>query len=114
MAEAFFNHFSKTDKAISAGTKPDKRMHPSTIQVMKEVGINMGRQRPKPLTDKILRKANKIVVMDPELLRNIPPRYNSKIIKWQIEKLYGKSKAKVRKIRDRIKNKVKQLIKKEE
>jgi hypothetical protein len=32
MAEAFFNSLSKTGKAISAGTKPDEKIHPWTYK----------------------------------------------------------------------------------
>lgn len=54
MAETFFNSLSKTGKAISAGTNPDKEIHPWTIQVMKEIGIDVTQQKPKLLTDGLI------------------------------------------------------------
>lgn len=111
MAEAFLNSLSKKGKAISAGTDPDKEIHPWTIQVMKEVGMDISNQKPKLLTNKLLQKADKIIVMDPKVSKNIPPEYLPKVEKWEIEKLLGKSIERVRKIRNQIKKRVKQLIK---
>lgn len=111
MAEAFFNHLSQTEKATSAGIKPDKKIHPWTVQVMKEVGIDISQQKPKPLNNELIKKAYKIIVMDSKLSNNIPPEYLSKVEEWQIEKLLGKSIKQVRKIREQIKKRVGQLIK---
>jgi len=111
MAEAFFNHLFKKSKAKSAGTKPDKKIHPWTVQVMKEVGIDISQQKPKLLTDKLMKEANRIIVMETGLSKFILPEYSSKLEDWRTERLLGKPISKVRKIRNRIKRKVKQLIK---
>jgi len=111
MAEAFFNKLSKEGKAISAGTSPDEEMYPWTIKVMKEVGIDVNRQKPKLLTDELLKKADKIILMDSDVLESIPKEYSLKLENWQIEKLLGKSIEQVRKIRDQIRKKVEQLMK---
>ena len=63
MAEAFFNRLSKTWKAISAGTNPDDNIHPYTIRVMKEVGVDVSKQKPKLLTQRMIEKADKIITM---------------------------------------------------
>jgi protein-tyrosine-phosphatase len=110
MAEAFMNQFSKKTKAISAGAEPDEKVHPWTVKVMKEIGLDVTRQKPKQLTEEMMKKANKIIIMDADLLREIPKQYSSKIETWQIEKLLGKSLESVRKIRNTIKKKVEQLI----
>jgi len=110
MAEAFFNHLSKTGKAISAGTAPDKKIHPQTIRVMEELGIDVSKQKPKLLTKKLIKRADRIIIMDSELSKNIPPEYSTKLAEWRIEKLLGKPIEQIKKIRDQIKKKVKQLI----
>jgi arsenate reductase len=110
MAEAFFNSFSKIGKAISAGTKPDEQIHPWTIQVMKKVGIEVSQQKTKLLTFELMKKADRIIIMDPDLSKNVPPEYLSKIEVWQIDKLLGKSIEQIKKIRDQIKTRVEQLI----
>ena len=111
MAEAFFNFLSKRGKAISAGTSPDKEIHPWTIQLMREVGIDVAHQKPKLLTEELIRKADKIIIMDSDMLENIPSENLSKVENWQIEKLLGKPIERVREIRDKIKERVEQLIK---
>jgi protein-tyrosine-phosphatase len=110
MAEAFFNSLSKIGKAISAGTKPDEQIHPWTIQVMKEVGIEVSQQKTKLLTFELMKDADKIIIMDPDLSKNIPPEYLAKLEVWQIDKLLGKSIEQIEEIRDLIKIRVKQLI----
>jgi len=98
-------------QALSAGVKPDEKIHPWTIQVMQEVGINVSQQKPKPLTEDLMKKADKIIVMDSDLLKDIPKQYLSKVENWRIEKLLGKSIEDVRKIRDIIKEKIEKLPK---
>lgn len=109
MAEAFFNNLSKTWKAISAGTKPDDNIHPYTIRVMKEVGVDVSKQKPKPLTLKMMEKADKIITMGCGA-DVCPASYLPKIEDWAIEEPYRKSIDKVREIRDQIKRKVEKLI----
>lgn len=111
MAEAFFNFLSKEGRAISAGTSPDKEIHPWTIQLMKEVGIDVTKQKPKLLTDELIKKTDKIIIMDSDLLKDIPSEDLFKLENWQIEKLLGKPIEQVRKIRDEIKERIEQLIK---
>jgi arsenate reductase len=91
MAEAFFNSLCKTGKAISAGTKPDKQLHLWTIQVMKEVGIEVSQQKTNLLTFELMKKADKIIIMESDLSKDIPPEYLSKLEVWQTDKLLGKT-----------------------
>ena len=111
MAEAFFNSLSKKAKAISAGTDPDEKIHPWTIEAMKEIGIDVSQQKPKLLSNGLLKKADKIIVMESGLLKDMSPKYSPKLREWKIEKLLGKLMGQIRKIRDQIKKRVKQLIK---
>lgn len=62
-------------------------------------------------TNELMKKVDKIIAMDSELLKSIPSKYLSKVEDWEIENLAGKSIEKIRKIRDRIKKRVEQLIK---
>ena len=109
MAEAFFNKLSKTSKAISAGTRPDDNIHPYTIQVMKEVGVDVSKQKPKLLTREMIERADKIITMGCGA-DVCPASYLPKVEDWAIEEPYGKPIDKVREIRDQIKGKVERLI----
>jgi arsenate reductase len=109
MAEAFFNRLSKNWKAISAGTKPDEKIHPYTVLVMKEVGLEVGKRKPKLLTHEMMERADRIIAMGCGT-NVIPSDYLSKVEDWETEELYGKSLEEVRDIRDEIETRVKRLI----
>jgi arsenate reductase len=47
MAEGFLKHLDSTLEVYSAGTTPAVGVNPHAIAVMKEVGIDIGRERPK-------------------------------------------------------------------
>ena len=63
MAEAFARHYGKGQlEASSAGIDP-KGLHPLTVKVMSEKGIDVSYQASKALTDEILRKADCVVTV---------------------------------------------------
>lgn len=63
MAEAFARHIGAGQvEASSAGIDP-KGLHPFTVKVMKEKGIDVSRQQSKALTDEMLRKADYVVTV---------------------------------------------------
>jgi arsenate reductase len=109
MAEAFFNSLSKTWRAISAGTEPDEEIHPYTVLVMKEVGLELRKHKPKLLTYGMIARADRIIAMGCGT-DAFPASHLSKVEDWKIEELYGKSIEKVREIRDEIERRVKRLI----
>jgi len=47
MAEGFFKSFDSKLEVSSAGIKPSNQVHPIAVQVMKEVGIDIGKNYPK-------------------------------------------------------------------
>jgi arsenate reductase len=54
MAEAFLKSFDPTLEVFSAGTSPAKRVHPKTIDVMREIGIEMFNAVPKKVDEFLL------------------------------------------------------------
>ena len=48
MAAALFNHYTRPDKcrAISAGTQPGLHVHGEVVEVMREIGIDLGAIKP--------------------------------------------------------------------
>jgi len=111
MAEAFFNRFSKKHRAISAGIDPDEKIHPWTVKVMKELGIDVSNCKPKPLTDNLMKKADKIIILDHRVPKLIPLRYFKKTERWKVGRLAKKPIEKVKIVRDRIKKRIEKLIK---
>ena len=70
IAEAIFNSVSKKDFAISAsGAEPAKEVSPEAIALLKSrYGIDMSGQRPKMLTEDMLKSASRIItVCDPTI-----------------------------------------------
>jgi len=109
MAEAFFNKLSKNWRAVSAGINPDKKIHPLTLEVMEEVGIDVSKQKPKKAAVKMMEEADKIVIMGVGT-DVIPEKYLHKVERWEIEEPYRKPIVKIREIRDQIKEKVEELL----
>jgi arsenate reductase len=114
MAEAFFQQKARTSakawNAVSAGIDPDKSIHQWTVELMKETGIDIGQRRPKLLTTEMLKEAERIVAMDADVLKRIPPEFLSKAENWNISPLLGKRIEEVRQIREEIKNRVDELL----
>ena len=109
MAEAFFNKISKKTKAESAGTKPASIVNPTAVQVMKEIGIDISRVRPRLLTLEMIDSADRIVTMGC-MSGDVCPAAIVPTEDWGIEDPTGKSIEKFRKIREIIKEKVEKLV----
>jgi protein-tyrosine-phosphatase len=64
MAEAFFNHFAQGKaKAISAGTEPAPSVSRTVVEAMREVGIDISKNKTKALTPEMLDLANLVITM---------------------------------------------------
>jgi arsenate reductase len=110
MAEAFFNQAAGgRAKAISAGTKPASAVDPKTIEVMREVGIDISAAKPKALTMDILDHADRVVTMGCGAEAVCPASF-VETEDWHLEDPKGKSLEEVRRIRDEIKARVTRLL----
>jgi arsenate reductase (thioredoxin) len=110
MAEGFFRKYvPRGYTTLSAGTKPSGEINPLVIEVMKEVGINIGNQNSKDITEDMMRDSTKIVNMGCMDKSFCPTLFIPNVIDWGIEDPKGKSIEKVREIRDDIDTKVRQL-----
>jgi arsenate reductase len=64
MAAAWARHLSAGKVHVrSAGSQPDRQIHPAAIQALAERGIEVTEAFPKPLTDDVLRAADVILTM---------------------------------------------------
>ena len=110
MAEAFFNRYAPSHiRAISAGSQPAERLNQMVVNAMKEVDIDISRQRPKPLTVEMLDSADIVVTMGCGA-DNACPAALVPTIDWELDDPEGQPMKKVRQIRDEIDARVKQLI----
>ncbi|MGH7430587.1 MAG: arsenate reductase ArsC [Candidatus Methylomirabilales bacterium] len=63
MAEAFARHYGQGQVEVSSAGIDPKGLHPLTVKVMSERGIDVSYQASKALTDEILRKADYVVTV---------------------------------------------------
>jgi protein-tyrosine-phosphatase len=113
MAEAFFNKLVGAKAlAYSAGTQPAEKVNPVVIEAMREVGIDISRNKPKALTMDMVEKADKMITMGCGAEAGaVCPASFIETEDWALEDPKGKSLEQVRKIRDEIKERVTRLIK---
>jgi arsenate reductase len=110
MAEGFFRKYAPKGYAtLSAGTKPVSEINPLAVQAMKELGIDISKQRSKNLTEDMIRNANTVVNMGCMDNNFCPTVYIPKVIDWGLEDPKGKTIEKVREIRDEIEIRVREL-----
>lgn len=111
MAEAFFNQLARGKaKALSAGTNPGSAINPKVVEAMRETGIDISGNRPKPLTLEMVEQADKIVTMGCGV-EGVCPAAFVETQDWELEDPEGKTLEEVRRIRDEIKAKVVDLLK---
>jgi arsenate reductase len=109
MAEAFFNQMAKGKaRAISAGSQPDDKVNPAVVKAMREVGIDISRNKPKLLTLEMMEGVDIAVTMGCE---NSCPLTTVETDDWALEDPKDKPIDQVRKIRDEIKVRVVSFIK---
>ena len=100
----------KDYETISAGTVPTSQINPIAVEVMKEVGIDISSQKPKDLTEDMMRNATTIVNMGCMDDKYCPALFLPKVIDWGIEDPKDKPIEKVREIRDEIEKRVLEII----
>ena len=109
MAEVFFNRMAAGKaKAISAGSQPADEVNPTVVEAMREVGIDISGNKPKPLTLETTQGIDRAITMGCE---NACPVTTVKTEDWELEDPKDKPIEEVRKIRDEIKDRVDELIK---
>ena len=111
MAEAFAKKHGMN--ARSAGTIPSARINPTVVDAMRERGIDISSNQPKILTPELIRDARLVVTMGCSIEEACPKRIiaqmQKKLIEWHLEDPKGKPLGEVRKIRDEIESKVRDL-----
>jgi len=116
MAEAFFNHMAKDKaQAYSAGTQPSDKVNPVVIEAMREVGIDISGSKSKMLTMEMVEKANRMITMGCGAEAGaVCPASLIETEDWALEDPKGKTIEQVRRIRDKIKERVNILLRKME
>ena len=109
MAMGFFEHLAG-DSAVawSGGSEPGIEVNPAAVAAMRERGIDISGEFPKPWTDEIVRAADVVVTMGCGDACPVFPgkRYED----WQLDDPAGEGITAVRRIRDDIRGRVEALI----
>jgi arsenate reductase len=110
MAAALFNAIADASKAraISAGTEPGARVHPEVAVTMRELGIDLSDATPTLLTDDLARSAGLLVTMGCGETCPVIPGLERE--GWPLDDPKGRPVEEVRRIRDDIQARVRELI----
>jgi protein-tyrosine-phosphatase len=111
IAEAFAKYYGKGKiEAISAGTMPSTEVNSIVVQVMREKGIDISKNKPQLVNTQMVQEADAIIVMGCDAQGFCPAPLLNKVVDWKLEDPKGKPLEKVREIRDEIERRVKKLI----
>ena len=93
--------------ALPARTPADQ-INPAVVEAMAELGVDMAKEFPKPLTDEVVRAADVVITMGCGDACPIFPgkRYED----WELEDPAGQDLETVRAIRDEIDGRVRALV----
>jgi protein-tyrosine-phosphatase len=109
MAAALLDHYAGGRVHVrSAGSIPADQVNPAVVEAMSEIGLDISKEFPKPLTDEVVRAADVVVTMG---CGDACPIYPGKrYLDWDLPDPSGKPLEEVRPIRDEIERRVKELL----
>jgi arsenate reductase len=98
MAQAFFE--AGGGSARSAGSRPEREVHPQVIEAMREKGIDLSGRVPRAIDEDDVKWADVVVTMGCGDACPVFP--GKRYVDWQLTDPAGKSLDDVRPIRDEI------------
>ena len=92
----------------SAGSEPAEQLNSRVVEAMKEIGVDISAELPKPLTGNMVKAADVVITMG---CGDACPIYPGKRYEdWELEDPAGKDLETVRRIRDDIQGRVRTLV----
>ena len=92
----------------SAGSTPADQLNPAVVEAMREIGIDISQEYPKPLSDDFVRAADVVITMG---CGDACPIYPGKRYEdWELDDPAGQDLEAVRRIRDEIEARVQRLL----
>ncbi len=111
MAEAFGKKYGINCE--SAGTQPAAGINEIVKQAMNEKGITFEDEKPRMLTKDMIDSSDLVVIMGCSVEESCPAplarSMEKKVVDWNLEDPKGKTLQEVRKIRDEIEKRVREL-----
>jgi arsenate reductase (thioredoxin) len=92
----------------SAGSTPAEEINPAVVEAMEEIGVDLSKEYPKPLTDEFVRASDVVITMGCGDACAIYPgkRYED----WELDDPAGKTLEEVRPIRDELDSRIRGLL----
>jgi len=109
MAAAILRHLAGDAVRVrTAGSAPANAVRSVVVSALDEIGVSIGGEFPKPLTDEVVRAADVVITMG---CGDACPIYSGRrYLDWEIEDPVGVPIAQVRIIRDDIESRVRALL----
>ena len=109
MAAALLDHHAQGRVRVrSAGSEPGEEINPTVVEALAELGVDVGEESPKPLTEEAVCAADAVVAMG---CGDACPVYPGKrYLDWELDDPAGQPLEVVRRIRDEIDGRVQQLL----
>jgi protein-tyrosine-phosphatase len=109
MAAALLDHLSDGRVTVrSAGSEPADRVNPDVVTAMDELGLDVSREFPKPLTGEAVHAADVVITMG---CGDACPIYPGKRYEdWELDDPADADLDGIRRIRDEIAERVRRLV----
>lgn len=109
MAAGWMRHLAGDRvKVLSAGSEPAEQVNPAAVAAMREVGIDISDQSPRPWTDEMLSTTDVVVTMGCGDACPVVP--GTRYVDWELDDPAGRPVEAVRPIRDDIERRVRMLL----
>ncbi|MET7279498.1 arsenate reductase ArsC [Kribbella sp. NPDC005582] len=109
MAAALLDHHAAGRVVVrSAGSQPADQLNPAVVEAMAELGLDISKEFPKPLTDDAIKASDVVITMG---CGDECPYYPGKrYLDWKLDDPAGQDLDAVRPIRDDINTRVQALL----
>lgn len=109
MAAGWMRHLAgdRVD-VLSGGSEPASQVNPAAVDAMREVGIDIANQFPRPWTDEIIDAADVVVTMGCGDTCPVVP--GTRYLDWELDDPAGKPIEEIRPVRDTIERYVRDLL----
>jgi len=109
MAAALLERHAKGRLHVrSAGSTPANEINPAVVDAMEEIGLDLSKEYPKPLTDEFVRASDVVITMG---CGDACPIYPGKRYEdWELEDPAGKTLEEIRPIRDELDERIRALV----
>jgi arsenate reductase (thioredoxin) len=109
MAAALLDHHAGGRVVVrSAGSQPADQLNPAVVEAMAEVGLDISKEFPKPLTEDAVKASDVVITMG--CGDECPYFPGKRYLDWELDDPAGRGIEAVRSIRDEIDGRVRALV----